>query len=139
MSLILAFALAMQPAVPPAARPPAPVQRPSWRLFLGGPGSGATMYVDMASVRRTGDIALTTLYTINDAPTEAGIKSMMMMVDINCSAHNALLVEAHAYTATGDYVNGSQYGRAGRVPQNAAPGSDDARLEQWVCAVPARP
>jgi hypothetical protein len=140
MSLTLALALALQPALPPAARPPAPVQRPSWRQFIGSPGSGSTMYVDMASVRRTGDIALTTLYLINDAPTDAGIKSMVMMLDINCRAHNALLVEAHGYTANGDYVNGSQYSRTGRVPQDSAPGSDDARLEQWVCAAPpARP
>lgn len=131
--MMLALAAFLQPGQP------APAHAPSWRLFLGSADSTA-IYVDMAGVRRVGDVANTPMYHINAVPTPEGLKSMTMRLEINCRNHTSLLVEAYAYDANGAYLNGASYGTAGRVPRTAAPGSDDARLEQWVCAVPpARP
>lgn len=133
MTIMLALAAFLQPA------PTAPVQTPNWRLFLGGSGTGSTIYVDMAGVGRAGDLADTPVHLINDAPTADGIKSMSMRLQIDCRNHTSILTEAYAYGANGAYLNGASYGTIGRTPRAAAPGSDDARLEQLVCAVrPAR-
>lgn len=131
--MMLALAMLLQ------APPTAPTRTPNWRMFLGGAGTGSIIYLDMASVRRTGDTANAWLHLINDSPTADGIKSMSMQLSIDCQNHTSLLLEAYAYGPTGAYVNGASYGTIGRVPRTAAPGSDDARLEQMVCtAAPAR-
>jgi hypothetical protein len=138
IELLMAAALAQAQAPAPdpcnaAGTSAPPSQCRHWRSVWTDPYG--EMYVDPASVARTGNSFIMTMRRMSRADDSQGARSMIATMRFDCARRETTMLHVTLYNARGVILRDSDMG--GEVAQPTAPGTNSNRLMDEYC--PARP
>lgn len=111
--------------------PVAPVVGPDWEV-IDSDGASKT-YIDPAGSTRQGDVARVRLVAVNDAVNVQGVKSALVVVEIDCRTGAGGMIEGRRYRADGTQLDGGPIPPEERSTRIPAAGSREAHLVARTC------